>query len=279
MTTQISKENTSCCEPSCCQEETQMKISIEGNEKVKGLVRERYGAIATKGGSCCGPNCCGAEESLETVSAIMNDEYINVDEQIVEAADLGLGCGTPLAFADMAEGMTVLDLGSGAGIDVFLASKKVGPTGKAIGLDMTDEMLSLARSNKTKLGIENVEFYKGEIEDMPIQSSSIDRILSNCVINLVPDKRKAFSEMFRVLKPGGKFTISDIVSIGEIPPDVRKNMELWAGCVAGASDKTEYLQIVRDSGFKNLTIAKEKKYSLEQEVPFGLVSITLIAEK
>ncbi len=273
------KESSSCCEPSCCQDGTQAQASVEGNERVKSLVRKRYGTIATKGGSCCGPNCCGAEESLETVSAIMNDEYTNVDEQIVKAADLGLGCGTPLAFADMTEGMTVLDLGSGAGIDVFLASKKVAPTGKAIGLDMTDEMLALARINKAKLGIENAEFYNGEIEDMPIQSNSIDRILSNCVINLVPDKRKAFSEMFRVLKPGGKFTISDIVSIGEIPPDVRKDMELWAGCVAGALDKDEYLQIVRDSGFKNLVLAKEKKYSLEQQVPFGLVSITLTAEK
>jgi ubiquinone/menaquinone biosynthesis C-methylase UbiE len=249
-------------------------------QDVKEVVRAKYGEIASQGSSCCGPNCgCGADTSLETVSLLMNDKYTDVDQQIVEAADLGLGCGTPLAFADMEEGMTVLDLGSGAGIDVFLAAKKVGPTGKAIGLDMTDEMLKLARKNKLKLGIENAHFWKGEIEDMPIESNSIDRILSNCVINLVPDKRKAFAEMYRVLKPGGKFTISDIVSIGEIPAETRRDLELWAGCVAGALDKEEYLQIVRDAGFRNVTIAAEKKYALDQNVPFGLLSITVTAEK
>lgn len=247
---------------------------------VKEAVRDKYGKIASAGSSCCGPNCgCGADNSAESVTLMMNDRYTNVDDQIVQAADLGLGCGTPTAFADMKEGMTVLDLGSGAGIDVFLAAKKVGPTGKAIGLDMTDEMLKLARRNKAKLGIENAEFWKGEIENMPIESESIDRILSNCVINLVPDKRRAFAEMYRVLKPGGKFTISDIVSIGEMPANIRKDLELWAGCVAGAVDKEEYLQIVRNAGFKNLSVVAEKKYSLDQSVPFGLVSITLTAEK
>jgi arsenite methyltransferase len=247
---------------------------------VKSVVREKYGKIALEGSSCCGPNCgCGADESPQTVSLLMNDTYTDVDEQIVRAADLGLGCGTPTAFADMQEGMTVLDLGSGAGIDVFLAAKKVGPTGKAIGLDMTDEMIKLARRNKAKLGIHNAEFWKGDIENMPIESNSVDRILSNCVINLVPDKRKAFAEMYRVLKPGGKFTISDIVSVGEIPDDVRRDMELWAGCVAGAVDKEEYLNIVREAGFKNIQILTEKKYNLDQDLPFGLVSITLTAEK
>lgn len=249
-------------------------------QDVKTAVREKYGEVARQESSCCGPNCgCGTDTSLEPVSLMMNDKYTSVDEQIVEAADLGLGCGTPLAFSDMHEGMTVLDLGSGAGIDVFLAAKKVGPTGKAIGLDMTDEMLGLARKNKLELGIENAEFLKGEIEDMPVESSSIDRILSNCVINLVPDKHQAFSEIYRVLVQGGKFTISDIVSIGEIPSGVRKNLELWAGCVAGAINKDEYLRIVRDTGFKNVTIAAEKKYSIEQDVPFGLASITVTAEK
>lgn len=280
MTKQSEIENKSCCGPTCCEAETDVQTTVVNEEDLKSSIRERYGKIATEGGSCCGPNCCGStDNSLETVSIMMNDKYTSVDEQIVEAADLGLGCGTPLAFADMEEGMTVLDLGSGAGIDVFLAARKVGPTGRAIGLDMTDEMLKLARKNKIKLGIENAEFRKGEIEDMPVESDTIDRILSNCVINLVPDKSKAFSEMYRVLKPGGKFTISDIVSIGQIPSDVRKDMELWAGCVAGASDKDEYLQTVRDAGFKNLIIAKEKPYSLEQKISFGLESMTLTAEK
>jgi arsenite methyltransferase len=278
----MNTETKSCCGPDCCVEET----AVVTEQELKESIKERYGKIATEGGSCCGPvsdagaNCgCATDNSLETVSVMMNDKYTNVDEQIVAAADLGLGCGTPLAFADMNEGMTVLDLGSGAGIDVFLASKKVGATGKAIGLDMTDEMLKLARKNKIKLGIENAHFYKGEIEDMPIESNSIDRIISNCVINLVPDKSKAFSEMHRVLKPGGKFTISDIVSIGQIPFDVRKDLELWAGCVAGALDKEKYLQIVRDAGFSKLTIAKEKPYSLDKEISFGLESITLTAIK
>lgn len=284
MTNQLESESKSCCGPTCCDEEA--VATIETPEDVKKSVREKYGKIASEGGSCCGPvsgggpNCgCGSETDEQVLSVMMNDKYTNVDQQIVEAADLGLGCGTPMAFADMKEGMTVLDLGSGAGIDVFLAAKQIGPTGKAIGLDMTDEMLKRARANKIKLGITNAEFWKGEIEDMPIESNSIDRIISNCVINLVPDKRKAFSEMYRVLKSGGMFTISDIVSIGQIPPDVRKDMELWAGCVAGASDKDEYLQTVRDAGFKNLIIAKEKPYSLEQTVSFGLESITLTAER
>ena len=274
----MNTESKSCCGPDCCADETATVTVSE--QELKANIRERYGKFATEGSSCCGPNCgCSTDNSLETVSIMMNEKYTSVDEQIVEAADLGLGCGTPLAFADMTEGMTVLDLGSGAGIDVFLSAKKVGHTGKAIGLDMTDEMLKLARKNKAKLGIENAEFWKGEIEDMPVSSNSIDRILSNCVINLVPDKSKAFSEMYRVLRPGGKFTISDIVSIGQIPSDIRKDLELWAGCVAGALDRDEYLQIVRNAGFKNLVIAKEKPYSLEKEIPFGLESITLTAEK
>lgn len=209
----------------------------------------------------------------------MNDKYSHVDERILQAADLGLGCGTPTAFADLKEGMTVLDLGSGAGIDVFLAANAVGPTGKAIGLDMTDEMLKRARANKLKLGISNAEFWKGEIEDMPIESNSVDRVISNCVINLVPDKHKAFGEIYRVLKPGGRFIISDIVSIGDIPAETRKDMELWAGCVAGATEKEEYLLTVREAGFKDLRIEKDKPFSLEQTVSFGLASITLAATK
>lgn len=269
--------DTSCCGPDCCTEE----VGAVTEQDVKANIKERYGKIAVEASSCCGPNCgCNSEDDSQVLSVMMNDTYTNVDEQIVAAADLGLGCGTPTAFADMREGMTVLDLGSGAGIDVFLAAKQVGPTGKAIGLDMTDEMLKRARANKAKLGITNAEFWKGEIEDMPVESNSIDRIISNCVINLVPDKSKAFAEMYRVLKPGGKFTVSDIVSIGNIPDTIRKDLELWAGCVAGALDKKEYLQVVRDAGFTNLTIEKEKPYNLEgNQVPFGLESITLTAEK
>lgn len=259
---------------------------------IKQSIKEHYGKIAATSSSCClpasdssskqagGPNCgCSSESDEAVLSVMMSDEYTNVDEQIVAAADLGLGCGTPTAFADLRPGMTVLDLGSGAGIDVFIAAKAVAPSGKAIGLDMTDEMLKRARANKVKLGISNAEFWKGEIENMPIETGSVDRIISNCVINLVPDKRKAFSEMYRVLKSGGKFTVSDIVSLGEIPSDVRRNLELWAGCIAGALDKEEYLLIVRETGFTELTISAEKPYNLEGITSFGLESITLTATK
>jgi SAM-dependent methyltransferase len=271
----------SCCDPSCCEGESEKTITLPTEAKLKENIRKRYGRIAADGSSCCGPNCgCGSDSDDETlIAAVMSDQYTNVDQQIVAASDLGLGCGTPTAFADLEPGMRVLDLGSGAGIDVFIVAKAVGPTGKAIGLDMTDEMLKRARANKVKLGITNAEFWKGEIEDMPVESASIDRIISNCVINLVPDKSKAFSEIYRVLKPGGKFTVSDIVSIGTIPESVRRNMELWAGCIAGALDKEEYLEVVRNAGFKNLVISAEKPYNLEGDASFGLASITLTATK
>jgi SAM-dependent methyltransferase len=273
------EKTASCCEPTCCEDKKNTLPVSDG--VVKNTIRERYGRIASEGGSCCGPNCgCGSETSDEhLISILMSDEYTNVDQQIVAAADLGLGCGTPTAFADLRPGMTVLDLGSGAGIDVFIAAKAVAPTGKAIGLDMTDEMLKRARTNKAKLGIANAEFWKGEIEDMPVETGSIDRIISNCVINLVPDKRRAFSEMYRVLKAGGKFTVSDIVSVGQIPEEVRRNMDLWAGCISGAVDKEEYLQIVQEAGFHDLMVSAEKPYNLDGNSSFGLSSITLTATK
>ena len=270
-----------CCGPTCCGGSNPGAASrITDRNDVKTSVREHYGKIAQEASSCCGPNCgCGSETDEQVLSVLMSDEYTNVDEQIVATANLGLGCGTPTAFASLRPGMRVLDLGSGAGIDVFIAAKSIAPTGKAIGLDMTDEMLKRARANKAKLGITNAEFWKGDIEDMPVESSSIDRIISNCVINLVPDKRKAFSEMYRVLRPGGKFTVSDVVSLGEIPDDVRRNTELWAGCIAGALDKEEYLRTVRDAGFRDLTISAEKPYTLEGDTSFSLESITLTATK
>ncbi len=180
----------------------------------KQAVRELYGKIAQTAGKKCGCSC-GCEDDQNSSGAI-KDLYQNADTDIVREANLGLGCGTPAEFSDLKPGMTVLDLGSGAGIDVFLAAREVGPTGKAIGLDMTDEMLVLANKNQQKLGIVNTEFRKGEIEQMPVDSESIDHVISNCVINLVPDKRKAFSEIFRVLRKGGSFTVSDIVYTGEM---------------------------------------------------------------
>jgi arsenite methyltransferase len=248
-------------------------------EEIKNAVQKKYSKIAVTASSCCGPNCGCNSDDAQVVSVLMNDLYKDVDERIVAAADQGLGCGTPTAFADMKKGMTVLDLGSGAGIDVFLAARQVGPTGKAIGLDMTEKMLERAMANREKLGISNAEFRKGEIEHMPVDSNSVDRIISNCVINLVPDKRKAFAEMYRVLKRGGKITVSDVVSIGTIPEDIASNVELWAGCVAGALDKEEYVRIVHEAGFVNITIVAEKEYDLDRNLPFGLVSITLGATK
>ncbi|MGA9363954.1 MAG: arsenite methyltransferase [Bacteroidota bacterium] len=249
------------------------------SDTIKSAVKEKYGEIAKASSSCCEPTCgCGTDSGVAGTIA-MNGLYDDVEKQIREVADLGLGCGTPTAFADLAAGMTVLDLGSGAGIDVFVAAKLIGPSGRAIGVDMTEQMISRAEANRRKLGIENAEFRYGEIENLPVETGSVDRVISNCVINLVPDKKAAFSEILRVLKAGGKFTVSDIVSIGQIPEKIRNDMLQWAGCVAGALDKDEYLSIVREVGFINLKIAAEKPYQLDSSLPFGLRSITLTATK
>jgi SAM-dependent methyltransferase len=246
---------------------------------IKSAVKEKYGKIAKNSGSCCGPTCgCGTDAGIAG-TITMNDLYEGVDPKVRDGADLGLGCGTPAAFADLEEGMTVLDLGSGAGIDVFLAANKVGKKGKVIGVDMTREMVARAEVNRTNLGASNTEFRLGEIENLPVTSASVDRIISNCVINLVPNKRRAFDEMFRVLKPGGKFTVSDIVSVGEIPDDVRKDLSEWAGCVAGAVDRERYLAIIREAGFSGVTVVADKPYALDTAVTFGLHSITVSATR
>ncbi len=242
---------------------------------IKTAVKEKYGEIARKSGSCCGPSCgCGTDEGIAG-SITMNDLYEGADAEVRQAADLGLGCGTPTAFTDLKEGMTVLDLGSGAGIDVFLAAKKVGPKGRAIGVDMTEDMVRRADENKVKLKATNTEFRLGEIENLPVANGSVDRIISNCVINLVPDKSRAFAEMYRVMKPGGKFTVSDIVSVGPIPDEIRKDLSEWAGCVSGALDREEYLDIARKAGFRDVTVVSDKSYALDAAVSFGLHSITV----
>jgi ubiquinone/menaquinone biosynthesis C-methylase UbiE len=209
----------------------------------------------------------------------MNEAYAGADPRVVQAADLGLGCGTPIDLAGIEPGMTVLDLGSGAGIDVFLAAQRVGPTGRAIGLDMTDAMLVRARANRQKLGILNTEFRKGDIEAMPVQDETIDRIVSNCVINLVPDKKRAFSEMYRVLKPGGAFVISDIVYTGTMPDDLRNNPGLVAACVSGASSREEYLDFIRGAGFRTVEVLKEHQHPLPEQLSFMLYSVTIKGEK
>ena len=219
---------------------------------IKEEVKEHYGRIARGTQSGCGSGCgCGTDESVD-ITAVMTPSYSEHDETVVQTANLGLGCGDPVRFSGLREGMTVLDLGSGGGIDVFLAAQQVGSSGRSIGLDMTEEMLERAEKNRRTLGIPNAFFLKGEIENIPLPSESVDWILSNCVINLVPDKGKAFLEMHRVLRPGGSFVISDIVTDGEVPEQYRQDADLWAGCVSGAIDRQEYFDKIRNAGFNSV---------------------------
>jgi len=232
---------------------------------IKQEVRKRYGNAAEKAleASSANSSCCGAEsvdDSVITSSLYATDELQHLPREAVIAS---LGCGNPVAIADISEGETVLDLGSGGGIDVLLSARRVGPTGKAYGLDMTDEMLALARQNQAKAGATNVEFLRGEIESIPLPSQAVDVIISNCVINLSADKGKVLAEAFRVLKPGGRFAVSDVVCRGEIPDAVRRSMELWVGCVAGALEENEYRRLLADAGFVNIDIEPTRVYAFE----------------
>jgi ubiquinone/menaquinone biosynthesis C-methylase UbiE len=248
------------------------------NAEIKDLVREKYAEIASQSreqnlSSCCGATgCCG----VEGVSNMMADDYSKLEGYNPDA-DLGLGCGLPTEYARIHEGDTVIDLGSGAGNDVFVARKIVGDKGKVIGIDFTEQMISKARTNADKLGFNNVEFRLGDIEDMPITSNKADVIVSNCVLNLVPNKHKVFSEIYRVLKPGAHFSISDIVLEGELPDNWRKVAELYAGCVAGAIQKEDYLGIIREAGFTNLLVQKDKTITVPQEILSGYFSQEEIA--
>jgi arsenite methyltransferase len=231
------------------------------NIDVKKIVKEKYGQAAAqaKSGarSCCGPSnsCCSVEPI--TKDLYTSDETALLPEKAVLAS---LGCGNPTALAELSPGETVLDLGSGGGIDVLLSARRVGSDGKAYGLDMTDEMLSLAQENQRKAGVKNVEFLKGEIESIPLPDNSVDVIISNCVINLSEDKDSVLREAFRVLKPGGRFAVSDIVVLADVPADVRKNMELWTGCVAGALHQDEYRTKLVNAGFKEVNIEPTRIY-------------------
>ncbi len=231
------------------------------NEKVKEFVKKRYGEIAKTEKSCaCSSSCCGPS----TKDIAQEIGYSETDlENVPDSAILGLGCGNPVALANLTEGETVLDLGSGGGIDVFLASKKVGKHGKVIGVDMTEEMLERARASALKNGYSNVEFRLGEIESLPIEDETVDTIISNCVINLSPDKLKVFKEAYRVLKPNGKLMVSDIVTKGELPENVRKSFDAWAGCIAGALEKNEYLTTIKKAGFSSVKIISEKPYTID----------------
>ncbi len=224
---------------------------MQNPNEIKEIVREKYGEIAKKSKSGCGCGCSNRNE-LNGITK-MNDEYSHINGYFAEA-DLKLGCGIPTEYAGIKSGNTVVDLGSGAGNDAFVARAIVGETGKVIGIDMTEAMIEKADNNKNKLSFDNVEFKLGDIENIPVENSTADVVISNCVLNLVPDKTKAFSEIFRILKPGGHFCVSDIVLKGELPENLRKSAEMYAGCVAGAIQQEEYLKIIEETGFKNVEI-------------------------
>ena len=244
---------------------------METPEEIKKVVKEKYAeiALATSKSSCCEPtketSCCGPSNKKVIAYSMINDDYSKLDGYVAEA-DLNLGCGLPTEFAGIKKGDTVIDLGSGAGNDVFIARSIVGDEGKVIGLDFTEEMLVKANKNNEKLGYKNVEFKLGEIEQMPFENNLADVVVSNCVLNLVPDKKKAFSEIYRVLKPGAHFCVSDIVIKGELNPELRKSAVMYAGCVSGALQQEEYLNTILQSGFENVEIKKTKRIILPDDL-------------
>jgi ubiquinone/menaquinone biosynthesis C-methylase UbiE len=267
---------------------------METTEQIKDMVREKYSAIAlqdkeTNQSSCCGSGCC----AIETAN-IMTDDYSNIEGYNPDA-DLGLGCGLPTQFARIKKGDVVIDLGSGAGNDCFIARAETGETGKVIGIDFTPAMIEKARANAEKLNFHNVEFRQGDIEKMPVTANVADVIVSNCVLNLVPNKYGVIQEMFRILKPGGHFSISDIVLVGALPKKIQEAAEMYAGCVSGAIQKKVYLELIDNSGFTNVILQKEKpiiipddilsQYLSSEEITAfkqsgtGIVSVTVYGEK
>ena len=267
---------------------------MQTEQELKEIVRQKYSEIAlqdkdTNASSCCGASCCSTE-----VYNIMSDDYTELDGYNADA-DLGLGCGLPTEFARIKAGDTVIDLGSGAGNDCFIARAVAGETGKIIGIDFTEAMIDKARANAEKLGFNNVEFRYGDIEKMPVTAGKADVIVSNCVLNLVPNKENVFKEIFRVLKPGGHFSISDVVLVGELPDKIRQTAELYAGCISGAIQKSTYLGLVTASGFADITIQKEKAIVMPDDIlatyltagemtdfkasGLGIYSITVFAKK
>ena len=296
-------KETPCCGPDCCDDksaETDVLaadiMKEKSDEELKQIVKDEYSKIALQSkelneSSCCGstPSCCSSE-----TYTIMADEYKGLKGYNPDA-DLGLGCGLPTQFAKIKPGNIVVDLGSGAGNDCFVARAETGSSGRVIGIDMTPAMVDKAKANAAKLGFENVEFHLAEIEKMPLENNTADVVVSNCVLNLVPDKSAAFNEIYRIMKPGGHFSISDIVLSGELPAKIRKAASMYAGCVSGAVKKEEYLDLVEKAGFKNVSVQKEKvitvpesilsDYLTKEEISgyensgSGIFSITVYAEK
>lgn len=247
-------------------------------DEIKNKVKEGYGRVALENRSCCGApsSCCGSSASIQTIGEMIgySKEEMN---QVPEGANLGLGCGNPVALASIKVGQTVLDLGSGAGFDSFLAARAVGEQGRVIGVDMTPEMVAKARENAKKGGFRNVEFRLGEIENLPVPDDSVDVILSNCVINLSPEKPKVFAEAFRVLKPGGKLTLSDVVLLRPLPPVLANSAAAYLGCVAGASLKSDYLDMLAAAGFTDVQVAGESTFYLGEAAADPVVQ-AIIAE-
>jgi arsenite methyltransferase len=269
--------------------------TTDTSEQLKQLVKEKYSQIAEQSKTLNESSCCGATCGCSSVdAAIMSDDYSKLEGYVADA-DLGLGCGLPTEFALISEGDTVVDLGSGAGNDAFIARSIVGEKGKVIGIDFTEKMIEKAKANAAKLDFKNVEFRQGDIENMPLGGNVADVVVSNCVLNLVPNKRQAFTETFRILKKGGHFSVSDIVLVGELPSGLHKSAEMYAGCVSGAIQKDEYLSIINEVGFKDIKLQKEKRISLPDEIlneylspteaeefksgKTGIFSITVYAEK
>lgn len=241
-----------------------MSTTTEAADAIQSVVREKYGQAALRvvggGSSCCGGSVSGGEPDPITSNLYDSGEAGLVPAEAIQAS---LGCGNPTALAELKPGETVLDLGSGGGIDVLLSARRVGPSGRAYGLDMTDEMLALANENKRKSGLENVEFLKGQIESIPLPAGTVDVVISNCVINLSADKDRVIAEAFRVLKPGGRFAVSDVVVRGEVPAEVRRSMELWVGCIAGALEESEYLGKLRTAGFEAAGVEPTRVYNVD----------------
>ncbi len=287
-----------CCGPGCCDDkETDILTEVKTEQELKDIVKDQYSKIALQSkeqneSSCCGSTsaCCGEN----TTYTIMSDEYNGMPGYNPDA-DLGLGCGLPTQFAKIKQGDTIVDLGSGAGNDCFVARAEAGDTGRIIGIDMTPAMVDKAKENAQKLGFTNVEFHLAEIENMPLAENTADVVVSNCVLNLVPNKVNAFREIYRILKPGGHFSISDIVLTGELPASLKAAATMYAGCVSGAVKKFEYLSIVEKAGFKNISVQKEKLIIIPDQIlldymtadeakefirsGYGIYSITVYAEK